>query len=101
MKPTYSTTSGERLTTSQIEARIRKAKAERLRVQLEEHNYNFCEVCGNNGNGTRLDLSHDISVKQAKEEGRAQECWNVGNLVVLCRICHQSKDKLNTQFNSI
>lgn len=101
MKPTYSTTSDERLTTSQIESRIKKAKAERLEIQFNEHDYNFCEECGSNGNGTRLDLSHDISVKKAKEEGRAEECWNVGNLVVLCRTCHQKKDKLNIQSGSL
>lgn len=95
---TYKTTWGERFTQSQIDRKIREAKAERLRLQFEEHGWNFCEECGSNGNGTRLDVSHDISVKKAKENGMTEQCWNVGNLTVLCRKHHQEKDKLDLRF---
>lgn len=98
---TYKTTWGERFTQSQIDRKIRKAKAEALKRQFEEHGYSFCEECGHNGSGTRLDVSHDISVKKAKENGMTEQCWSVGNLTVLCRRCHQEKDKLNLKFTAI
>lgn len=97
---TYRCSNGERVTQSQIDRKIREAKAEKLRLQFEEYSYNFCEECGSNGNGTRLDNSHDISVKKAKEEGRTEICWKVGNLTVLCRSCHQEKDKLNLSWTN-
>lgn len=96
---TYSTSTGERFTQSQIEKKIKEAKAEALQKQIDEFEYNFCEQCGHNGSGTRLDCSHDISVKRAKEEGRTEQCWNLKNIIIRCRSCHQKHDKLNTQFN--
>ena len=95
----YHTSSGERLTQSQVESRIRKAKAKALENQFNEYDYNFCEECGKNANNTRLDCSHDISVKKAKEEGKTELCWDVRIIVIRCRGCHQKKDKLNLQFN--
>lgn len=95
---TYKTSQGERVTQSQVDSRIRKAKAKALQNQFEEHGWNFCEECGHNGSGTRLDCSHDISVKKAKDTGQTEQCWNVGNITILCRSCHQKKDKLNLQF---
>ena len=96
MANTYKTSTGERYTTAQIDAKIREAKAKKLQKMIEEHNYLFCEQCGVSS-GTYLDCSHDISVKKAKEEGRAEQCWNVGNITLLCRKHHQEKDGLNIQ----
>lgn len=93
----YSCSSGEKFTTAQIEAKIRIAKAAALEKQHDEFDYNFCEQCGRNASGTRLDCSHDISVKKAKENGQSEQCWNVGNITILCRECHQIKDGLNIQ----
>jgi 5-methylcytosine-specific restriction endonuclease McrA len=95
---TYSTSDGKRFTQSQIDRKIHQAKAEALRLQYEDHGYNFCEECGNNGTGTRLDCSHDISVKKAKENGQSEHAWNPVNITILCRTCHQEKDKLNLKF---
>lgn len=94
----YKTTWGERFTQSQIDRKIRKAKAEALKRQFEEYGYNFCEECGNNGSGTRLDCSHDYPVGRAKAEGKTEQSWNVKNIVIRCRRCHQEHDKLNLQF---
>jgi hypothetical protein len=94
----YKTTTGQKFTTAQIETKMRVAKAKALEKQFEEFDYNFCEQCGRNSSGTRLDCSHDISVKKAKENGQSEQCWNVGNITILCRDCHQKKDGLNTQF---
>ncbi|MDI6034011.1 HNH endonuclease signature motif containing protein [Flavobacterium sp. LB2P84] len=98
MSNTYRTSSGEKFTTAQVESRMRIAKATALEKQFDAHDYNFCEECGRNASNTRLDCSHDISVKKAKENGQTEQCWNVGNITILCRECHQEKDKLNTQF---
>lgn len=95
---TYSTSTGERFTQSQIDAKIKKAKAEALQNQIDNYDYNFCEQCGKNGSGTYLDCSHEISVKRAKEEGKTEQAWNVKNIVIRCRKCHQKHDKLNVQF---
>ena len=98
MSNTYQCSSGERYTQSQVETRIRTAKAKVLENQLDEYGYNFCEQCGRNASGTRLDCSHDISVKRAKEEGKTEQCWNIKNIVIRCRTCHQKHDGLNLQF---
>lgn len=95
---TYSTSTGERFTQSQIDRKITEAKAKALQKQIDEFDYNFCEQCGRNASGTRLDCSHDISVKRAKEEGKTEQSWDVKNIVIRCRSCHQKHDKLNLQF---
>lgn len=95
---TYKTSTGERFTQSQIDKKIREAKKEALERQFDIIGFNCCEKCGKNKNDTYLDCSHDISVKKAKEEGRTEECWNVKNIKILCRACHQKKDGLNLQF---
>ena len=89
----YKTSSGERLKQSVIDSLIRKAKAQKLRQQFDEHGYHFCEIC-KISSGTYLDLSHRISVKEAKESGRTELCFDVENLDVLCRECHKKRDKL-------
>lgn len=98
---TYSTSTGERFTQSQIDRKITEAKAKVLEKQFDEHGYNFCEDCGHNGSGTRLDCSHDISVKRCKEEGRTEQAWNTGNIVIRCRTCHQKLDGLDLRFTNI
>lgn len=94
---TYSTSNGERFTQAQIDRKIRQAKAQLIENQLNDFGYNFCEQCGKS-RGDYLDCSHDISVKKAKEEGQTELCWKVQNMTLLCRTCHQEKDKLNLQF---
>lgn len=93
----YRTSTGESLSNSVIEYRMGLAKKQLLENQVDEHGYNFCEQCGRSS-GTYLDCSHDISVKKAKEEGRAELCYKVGNMTVLCRKCHQEKDGLGIKF---
>ncbi|AWG26025.1 hypothetical protein [Flavobacterium kingsejongi] len=95
---TYSTSKGERFLQTQIDRKIREAKSQTLQNQIENYGYNFCEQCGHNGSGTRLDCSHEMSVKRAKEEGKTEQAWNVKNIVIRCRKCHQKHDKLNVQF---
>lgn len=92
----YKTSTGERLKQSVIDSLIRKAKAQKVKQQFEEHGYNFCEACGIS-NGTYLDCSHNESVKSCKENGRTEKAFDVSNITILCRNCHQIKDGLNIQ----
>jgi 5-methylcytosine-specific restriction endonuclease McrA len=91
---TYGTDTGERFTTPQIDRKVTKAKAEKIAGFIDEHSYVFCEECGVNASNTYIDCSHNISLKEAKETGQAQLCWDVENVTLLCRRCHQKKDKL-------
>lgn len=95
----YKTSTGDRYTQKQIEVKIRAAKIAALQNQNNDFGYNFCEDCGCNGSGTRLDCSHDYSVKKAKEEGKTEQCWNVKNIIIRCRSCHEKHDKLNLNLN--
>jgi hypothetical protein len=90
---TYECSDGSRLKQSVIERLITKAKAQKVRQQFDEHGYNFCEDC-KISSGTYIDCSHDVSVKKAKETSRTELCFDVNNITMLCRKCHQIKDKL-------
>lgn len=96
---TYSTSSGERLSTAQINSRIVAARVMKFEQQKEEHGYNFCENCLRNASNTVLDYSHIISIKEAKETGRAELCYDNKNTEILCRDCHKVKDKLDLVFS--
>ena len=98
MSNTYSTSDGERLTTKQINIRMQCAKRIKLDKQKDEYGYNFCSRCKRN-DCKPIDVSHNISVKEAKETGRAELCYALSNLEILGRGCHAKKDKLNIQWN--
>ena len=93
MSNTYQTSTGERITKSQIDARIKKAKAIVLDNQMKDYSYNFCEVC-QRSSGVRLDCSHIVSVDECQKSGFTEKAWQVSNIEVLCRKCHQKRDKL-------
>lgn len=97
---TYQTSDGQRYSKFIIDINIRKAKAEKLRIQKEEHGYNFCEKCKQN-DCIPLDCSHNISVKEAKETGQSELCWDLNNIEILGRKCHQEKDGLNLKFKNL
>ena len=90
---TYECSNGTRLKQSVIERLITKAKKTKVEQQFDENGYNFCEECGISS-GTYLDCSHNISVKKAKEIGETELCFDVNNISMLCRKCHQIHDKL-------
>ena len=94
---TYQTSTGERLKKSVIDSLVKKANKEKLKQQFEEFGFNFCEDCHISG-GVFLDCSHDISVKECQESGQAEKAFDVNNIKIRCRSCHQKKDKLNVQF---
>ena len=93
MANTYSTSEGERLTTSQIDRKTTKAKEQLLQNYLDEHGYLFCETCKRN-DCIPITCAHIISVKEAKETGRAELCFDINNMVVEGLPCHKIRDKL-------
>ena len=92
-KPTYKTSSGERYTTEQINRKSDKAAKLLLELQFINSGYNFCQKCMRN-DCKPIDVSHTISRKEAKENGCVEQIWNLDNLEILGRKCHQIKDKL-------
>jgi len=99
--PTYSTSKGTRISTQTIDRLVRSAKETKLRNMQDEYGFVMCEnnQCNKAGN-VRLDCSHVISVKEAKETGRAELCYDINNIKILCRECHQKKDGLNLKFSN-
>lgn len=93
----YKASDGTRYTQKNIDILIRKAKEAKLNDQLNEHGYHFCEKCGRSSD-VHLDLSHDVSVKTAKETGRTELCWTVDNLTIRCRKCHSKYDQNDLQW---
>lgn len=90
---TYKTSSGERISKSIIDARVRKAKKQKIDNQFEECGYNFCEDCGRSS-GVYLDCSHDSSVDQCQKQGKSELAYDVDNLTIRCRFCHKKHDKM-------
>lgn len=104
---TYSTSCGERLKKSVIDRLVKKAKAAKLHQQHNEFGHNFCEhikedgsMCRRSG-GVRLDCSHTVSVKEAQESGCAELAFDVDNIKIRCRTCHQKLDGLDLQSGKI
>jgi hypothetical protein len=93
----YFTSSGERVSQGTIDRNIRKAKELKLKQFLEAHGYYFCEECQSN-NCKPIDCSHDISVKECKESGRTELAWDVNNITLRGRECHQKLDKNGVQW---
>jgi len=88
----WSTSWGERVTTEQRNRRITIAKKQKQDQVLEEKGFEFCEDCGRNASNTRIDKSHDISVKECSESGRVELSWDVDNITNRCSECHLKHD---------
>ena len=86
------TSLGNRITKDECDARIREAKQIKLDTFYSEHGYYFCEECLTSQG--RIDCSHTIGVGKAKQDGRTELCWDVENIRLLCRSCHQKHDRL-------
>jgi hypothetical protein len=94
----YRTSDGERVSKTTLEYRMRVAKQQKLEQQFDRHGFNFCQKCERN-DCRPIDISHNISVKEAKETGRAELCWALTNMEILGRDCHKKKDGLDLRFN--
>lgn len=89
----YKTSNGERVSKAKIDQMVRLAKSRRLEMQEIVYGYNFCEDCKRNATGTRLDCSHEISVDECQKSGRSELAWDIDNIRIRCRECHQKHDK--------
>lgn len=89
---TYKTSTGERLKKSVIDSLVRKAKAQKIRQQHDEHGFNFCEEC-KVSSGVYLDCSHDMSVNDCQKAGMTEKAFDVDNITIRCRKCHRKHDK--------
>ena len=88
----YLTTSeGEKISRSQFDRRILEAKKEKLYNFFDEHNRYFCEVCLSN-NCKPIDNSHDVSVKKCIEMGKPELAYDVNNITLRGRDCHNKHD---------
>lgn len=95
---TYSDSFGNRWTTSQIDRLSDKTAKELLQDQLDEHGYNFCTQCARN-DCKPIDVSHIVSRKKAKENGRVELIWSKDNMQILGRSCHEKFDGLDFKWN--
>lgn len=92
---------GTRITRSQLETRIREGKRQKLDEFAMNHGYHFCEDCNSNGSNNRLDVSHEESVDSCIKNGRAEKAYDVENMKIRCRPCHQSYDGNGVNLNFI
>lgn len=88
----YKTSTGEKVTQTSIEARTRNAK----RLKVQSMDFIHCEKCGIS-TGTYFDCSHIIGVKEAKESGRTELCYDMNNIELLCRKCHNEIERMSKQ----
>lgn len=93
----YKTSSGDRIDQAQLDRYIRGAKAKKIEDFKDDHGYVFCEDC-KRSDVFPIDCSHDISVNEAKNSGRAELCYDVNNITLRCRKCHQKWDKSGLRF---
>lgn len=96
----YFTSSGERISKQEIERRVSEAKKQKLQMQFDERGYNFCEDCEQN-DCKPLDCSHNKSVDWCQKNRCVELAWDVTNITIRGRNCHQAYDKLNTQLKWI
>ncbi len=87
----FRTSDGTKVTKAYIDRQVTKAKARKLQMQLDDFGYNFCEDCKKSG-GVRFDCSHDISVNECQNSGRAELAWDIDNITIRCRDCHNNWD---------
>jgi len=69
----YRTSSGERVSKSEIDRRVREAKKKKIALMLEQYGYIFCEDCNVNANsGVFVDCSHEVSVDECQKTGQSE-----------------------------
>ena len=93
---------GTKISSKTLESYITLAKASKIAEMDDNYGYIFCEDCNEFGHPPGplnemelkiIDCSHEISVKEAKESGRAELCYDIDNIRMRCRIHHKLHDK--------
>jgi hypothetical protein len=88
----YKLSSGERISKSIVDRKIRESKQQKIDSFIDEHGYIFCEDCKRNATDTYIDCSHDESVDSCQKNGRTEKAWDINNITMRCRFCHQKHD---------
>lgn len=99
----FTTSTGERISKAEIDRRVRKAKAEKVQDQLNEHGFNFCEKCAIEGQPENanemelktLDCAHLESTDSCQKNGHAEKAFDKNNIAIMCRHHHREYDKTN------
>ena len=84
---TYEISSGERLSKSVIDKRVKKAKENYINDFRDKHGYLFCERTKRVD--CVLDCSHIISVKACQNMGRSELAYSLDNIELLSRKEHE------------
>lgn len=92
------TSKGERITRKEFDNRIRLAKRKVLAAQKEDSGYIFCTKCRRNDD-VPLDCAHIESVDSCIKNGYCEKAYNVNNITILGRKCHQKFDGLDLKFS--
>jgi len=88
----YRCTDGTRVTKAVIDRNIRTAKALLIESQKQAYGYNFCTECFQN-DCKPLDCAHIESVDSCQKNGHAEKAWDINNMRIMGRSCHQHYDK--------
>lgn len=89
----YKTSNGTYIEKKTIDRLVNEAKKYKIDIFIEEHDYIFCEDCKVNASDTYIDCSHDESVDSCQKNGYAEKAWDVDNITMRCRKCHNIHDK--------
>jgi 5-methylcytosine-specific restriction endonuclease McrA len=88
----YKLSSGQRISKSLIDQKVKEAKKEKLQQQFDELGYNVCEECWKNDDKP-IDVSHIVSVDECQKSANVELAWDLINLRILGRKCHRIWDK--------
>jgi Zn ribbon nucleic-acid-binding protein len=90
---------GKSISRSVFERRITLAKAMVLNRQIEAYGYNFCVKCKQN-DCIPVQCSHNVSVKECVESGKAELAYDINNIEPVGHYCHRKKDGLDLKFKN-
>lgn len=87
----YRTSDGEMIEKSIIDRKVRESKALLLKLQVEQHGYNFCTICKRN-DCIPVTCMHLESVDSCQKNGYAEKAWAITNMVPAGLSCHAKYD---------
>lgn len=90
----YHTSTGERVTQGQIDARLKKS------YRQNESDY-VCQSRGVNCQTSPCDHDHSISQKRCKELHKAELIYDPENWVISCRACHSEHESWKSGLNQL
>ncbi len=98
----FPNTTGEYIKKSVIDGRVSRMKGVKLEQQRDENPEGYFNYCSNPACkmvNVRLDVSHIESVNDCQNNGYCEKSWDLDNMQILCRKCHQLHDGLNLSFS--